>query len=327
MDNRITKNYIKTAAETGSISLAAEQLGISQPALSSAIKKVEKELGTILLDRSRKPLRLTASGQAYLEYLSRISILDKELRQRIDDIETLISGSLTIGGASFFNMSYIPSAVAAFAERYPGIDIEIVDDSVPELMKRAQEGELDIFLTPCVSDDDSFEHEEFLEEKIFFCVPEKWQENRFLTEKAIPAEVILSGNAGTCSYCGLTKEELQLFKDSPFIMLGENLQIGQRLSEIFENYSLKPKRILKAEQTMTSLALTLAGIGISLVTETSIRNGNMKNFPAFYLLDSKSICTRKMYVSYLRNSYLSEASRKFIDILKKQNDQSAITHI
>ena len=58
--------YIKAIAEMRSISAAAESLGISQPALSSHLKKLEGEVGAVLFDRSRQPLELTEAGKAYL---------------------------------------------------------------------------------------------------------------------------------------------------------------------------------------------------------------------------------------------------------------------
>ena len=133
MDKK-TVNYIKAIAEMRSISAAAESLGISQPALSAHLKKTETELGAILFDRSRQPLELTEAGQAYLNYLERTQSLEKELAQTISDIEGLETGSLTIGGAVFFNIAYIPRAVSAFVKEYPGVNIEIVDGNVPFLL-------------------------------------------------------------------------------------------------------------------------------------------------------------------------------------------------
>ncbi len=91
--------YIKAIAELRSISLAAEKLGISQPALSSFLKKKESEIGAVLFDRSKQPLELTEAGSVYMDYLDRMSILKNEMSQNIADIEGMKTGHLTIGGA------------------------------------------------------------------------------------------------------------------------------------------------------------------------------------------------------------------------------------
>ena len=183
-----TSNYIKKIAQAKSISVAADQLGISQPALSSYLKKVEGELGVVLFDRSRQPLELTEAGKVYLDYLDEVVVRQKELMKNLSDINDLKTGSLTVGGASFFNVAYLPKSIAAFASENPGIDIEIVDDRVPRLEALAQKGMLDLFITPINDAPDRFVYEELLEEDIFLAVPAEWEINSRLQNKAVSIE-------------------------------------------------------------------------------------------------------------------------------------------
>ena len=159
-------NYIKAIAEMRSISAAAEKLGISQPALSSHLKKIEKETGAVLFDRSRQPLELTEAGQVYMEYLDRAQSLDKELAQTLADIEGLETGSVTVGGAAFFNIAYLPNAVGSFVKEFPGVEIDIVDGNVPFLTTEALKGRLDLFITPVADEPDRFVYEKLLDEYI-----------------------------------------------------------------------------------------------------------------------------------------------------------------
>ena len=97
-----TSNYIKKIAQAKSISVAADQLGISQPALSSYLKKVEGELGVVLFDRSRQPLELTEAGKVYLDYLDEVVIRQKELMKSLSDINDPAS-SVSPGGDPLFD--------------------------------------------------------------------------------------------------------------------------------------------------------------------------------------------------------------------------------
>ena len=300
MDKKAT-NYIKAIAELGSISAAAENLGISQPALSSHLKKIESEVGAILFDRSRQPLELTEAGHVYLDYLDRTQSLEKELEQTIADIEGLETGSLTIGGATFFNIAYIPRAIGAFAKEFPGVDIEIVDGNVPFLTTEALKGRLDLFITPVANEPDRFVYEELLKEKVFLAVPSDWEINKELN----------SGN--------ISGEEFKKLCSCPFILLREDQNIGQMMERLFKHYSCRPKKVLHVEQTMTSLALTMSGVGVSLITENSIRTSGLSRLPELYMAD-ESICTRSMYVAYPRNKYLSKAASEFIKTLKRTNE-------
>lgn len=299
MKRNDTLYYIKKIADAKSISIAAEQLGISQPALSSYLKKVEGDLDTVLFDRNRQPLELTEAGRVYIDYLDNAAALQKEMVQSLSDIEGLKTGSLTVGGASFFNVAYLPKAIAAFASEYPGIEIEIIDDKVPELVAIAQKGLLDLFITPISDDPDRFIYEELLEEKVYLAVPSDWPVNRKLHNP-------------------ITAKDFQLLCQEAFIVLKPDQDIGQKMNKLFNKFGCHPSSYITAEQTMTTLALTQNGVGVSLITESSIKNCGMSKLPELYMVDP-STCTRKMYIAYPRNKYLSKAATKFIEILKEKN--------
>ena len=316
-----TSNYIKKIAQAKSISVAADQLGISQPALSSYLKKVEGELGVVLFDRSRQPLELTEAGRVYLDYLDEVVVRQKELMKNLSDINDLKTGSLTVGGASFFNVAYLPKAIAAFASENPGIDIEIVDDRVPRLEALAQKGMLDLFITPINDAPDRFVYEELLEENIFLAVPADWEINSRLQDKAVSIEELPESEAAAKSHrkaAPLTREEFACLCRETFVVLKPDQDIGRKMQALFASYGCRPDRVITAGQTMTSLALTQSGVGVSLITESSLRNCHLQRPPALYLADS-DICRRRMFIAYPRNKYLSQASRELIRILRESN--------
>ena len=316
-----TYNYIKKIAQAKSISVAADQLGISQPALSSYLKKVEGELGVVLFDRSRQPIELTEAGRVYLDYLDEVVVRQKELMKNLSDINDLKTGSLTVGGASFFNVAYLPKAIAAFASENPGIDIEIVDDRVPRLEAMAQKGLLDLFITPINDEPERFVYEELLEEDIFLAVPEAWEVNRQLEGKAISIEELPESEAAAKSHRKekpLTREEFACLCRETFVVLKPDQDIGRKMQALLNSFGCTPERVITAEQTMTTLALTLKGVGVSLITESSIRNCGFAGLPKLYMANP-DICRRKMYIAYPRNKYLSKAARRFAEVLKEHN--------
>ena len=316
-----TSNYIKKIAQAKSISVAADQLGISQPALSSYLKKVEGELGVVLFDRSRQPLELTEAGRVYLDYLDEVVVRQKELMKSLSDINDLKTGSLTVGGASFFNVAYLPKSIAAFVSENPGIDIEIVDDRVPRLEALAQKGMLDLFITPINDAPDRFVYEELLEENIFLAVPAEWEINSRLQDKAVSVEDEENAYAKTTQPVKakpLTREEFACLCRETFVVLKPDQDIGRKMEALFDSCGCRPERVITAEQTMTTLALTLKGVGISLITDSSIRNCGFAGLPKLYMADP-DICRRKMYIAYPRNKYLSKAARRFAEVLKEHN--------
>ena len=314
MDKFLSPNYVKTIAETSNISAAAEKLGISQPALSAYLKKQEEQLGALLFDRSKQPLELTEAGRVYLQYADRFSALEKEFRQHIADLEELKQGRLTIGGASFFNVSYLPRAVACFTSRYPGIEVEILDGTVPEISIQALNGQLDLFISPPWGEDDErFYYERLLEERIFLCVPPDWEINRKLQGQDVPVERILEQRS--LDEEPLSVADFRAFQGLPFVLLQEDQHIGHVMSALFQKYGVKPGNRICVQQTMTSYALTLAGVGISLITESSVRNSGLRSHPKLYFVD-REICRRGIFVVYPKQKYLSRAAKAFIQMLK-----------
>lgn len=312
------QNYILTVVQCGNISKAAQQLGISQPALSAHIKKIEEQMGIVIFDRTVKPLGLTDAGELYIEYLKKKVDLEKELDERLSDLDELKWGSLAIGGASFFNVSYFPKAIAEFSRRYPNVNIKVVDGSMPEITQMAAAHELDLFIAPPWNMDDSCTYEKIFNEKIFLCVPEQLPINDALKEYRLPHEVVMAGETDRWAAARRNKGrvDFSVFRDQPFIRLGDNQHIGNIMAQLFERHGFSPEGCISVEQTMTSYGLTLAGVGISLITEASVRNGHMKGSPAFYLID-EDLGNRDMFIAYSKHKYLSNAAKVFIDILKK----------
>ena len=85
-------DYMMAILSCGNFSKAAKQLGISQPALSTHIKKIEEQLGITIFDRTVKPLKLTEEGEIYLNYVRRKSQLEQQFQERLHCLKEQESG-------------------------------------------------------------------------------------------------------------------------------------------------------------------------------------------------------------------------------------------
>ncbi|MDD6190781.1 MAG: LysR family transcriptional regulator [Firmicutes bacterium] len=305
MKNNGGEEYIRIIAEMKSISAAAEVIGITQPALSAFLKKQEKELNTVLFDRSKVPLELTESGKAYLNYIEKHRLMLRQLKQEISDIDKLKTGHLAIGGATFFNIAYLPVVIERYQREYPGIDIEIVDGKIPEITAKAQQGELDLFITPIAGEDSRFQYEKFISEDIYLAVPSEWDVNDKI------------GQPYSDGIKYVTESDFRELCRYTFIVLKEDQHIGKIMRELFSRYDAYPEKTVIAEQTMTTLALTIKGVGISMITESSIRNCGLADLPELYMAD-ESLCRRDMYIAHAGDRYLSRPAEEFIRILKEE---------
>lgn len=120
--------------EEGSVTLAAEKLYLSQPAVSLAIHELEEHYGVRLFDRISRKLYLTSAGNRFLEYAVHISSLFDEMERDIQNWDTL--GALRIGSSITIGAALIPKAVALYSQQYPDVEIKMVIDNSQVIEKK-----------------------------------------------------------------------------------------------------------------------------------------------------------------------------------------------
>lgn len=304
MGSSDTATYIRTVARYRNISVAAEELGITQPALSARIRKVEERLGAALFDRSHSPLTITQAGRAYLACQDEIDAANRKLMRQLGDLTGLESGSLTVGGAAFFNTTVLPPAIAEFGELHPKVGLTVVDSTVPELTQAALEGRLDLFITPSVNENADLAYDRLLEERIFLCVPPEAAERAGLPR------------AEGTGFARIGKDEARGLADETFVKLDNTLQIGQRMDALLKRWEISPARVVHVDQMLIGLSLTAAGAGCSLVTESALANYAARELPPHYLAD-EDLCTRTLYVAHGRGALFSSAAREFVRLLQQ----------
>ncbi|MBP5160216.1 MAG: LysR family transcriptional regulator [Lachnospiraceae bacterium] len=300
--------YVLTIEEERSISKAAKKLGISQPALSSYINKLEKKLGGRVFDRSVLPIELTELGRVYLDYVRKSYALEAEFDRQYDDLKDFETGSLIIGGAHSFTAGFFPVPTARFHGLHPGIDIKIIDARVPELKEMAEGGEIDCFIAADGDQGENMASEVFLNERILISVPAGLKINDGLKQYAIPREDIFDGSVTQKEYKNVPLEAL---KDLTFVVLEEDQDMRRIFDRLYEKHGLKPSAKLVVGQTTTSFSLTIYGVGASLVSDKTVRYGNYRDLPVFYAFDAE-LARRKLVIAYSKERYVSLACREYI---------------
>ena len=136
--------YIYTVYRLKSVSLAAQELYISQPALSRAIKKAEKELGIQIFNRKTIPLSVTAEGKLYIEAIEKILQIEKETEEKISDITQVHGGTLRIATSTHLSFYVIPKILKEFHKTHPRVDIHIIITDTDKLYEHLQKETADL---------------------------------------------------------------------------------------------------------------------------------------------------------------------------------------
>jgi DNA-binding transcriptional LysR family regulator len=130
-------------AQAGSFSRAAENLHRSQPAVSQAIRRLEDELQTQLMDRSSRKVVLTAAGATLLAYAKRMVQLRDEARRALQDLRTFKRGVLRLAANESVCAYVLPPLLKAFRQACPGVKIEVIQCPSNDIARALEEQDID----------------------------------------------------------------------------------------------------------------------------------------------------------------------------------------
>lgn len=171
LDSISRLRYFNDLAITGSFSKSARRLGIAQPALSIAIRKLEEETGLKLIDRADRRMTLTRDGEVLLRHtrgiLDSLTDATRELQER----RGLESGEVKIGASAMLSTYYLPRFLLLFRKRYPGIRLTLVEAGTDTQEQMIINGELDLALLRCDRPHDQIRYSSKLEEQVVACLP------------------------------------------------------------------------------------------------------------------------------------------------------------
>ena len=117
--------YFKKVSETNSITRAAEELLITQPAVSKQMKALEEELGERLFDRIGKKIYLTRTGEVLYSHTDRILRSVEEAKIAVRDMSAECSGELIIGTSDHISIHRLPGVLKSFINGFPKVDLKL----------------------------------------------------------------------------------------------------------------------------------------------------------------------------------------------------------
>ena len=120
-------------AEVGSFTLAGEQLGMTQSAVSHAVAALEKELQVSLLERDRNGISLTEIGQHTLMQAQEMLAAAERIRQYASAVVGLETGKVRVGSFSSVSARFLPGLLRKFRHCYPGIEVVLLEGADDEV--------------------------------------------------------------------------------------------------------------------------------------------------------------------------------------------------
>lgn len=309
---------IITLAEEGSFSKAAKKLFVTQPSISQLIKNMEMQLGALLFDRSSSPIQLTPIGQAYYDAAKKILSTERELENRISDINNLKTGSLTIGTTPFRGSCMLPKSFAAFSKKFPDVKLDVITDNVKELQNLLLSGEIDICIEATDFDTELFYTEDLATEHYYLAVSKENPFNETHKEQQLKTSDIFSDSSALYN-----NKEISLSDclNESFIVLDTKNNDPDITVDLFQHMKQIPQINLRCYNIETMFHWVNSNLGMGIIPDTLIRFGNFENHPIYYKIKEPKGCfgitEKKIVVAYSKKHFLTQTAPIYIDLLKQ----------
>jgi DNA-binding transcriptional LysR family regulator len=160
-----------TVVDTQSFTRAAEALEISQPAVSKAVRELESQLETLLLERKGRSMRTSEPGRALYAYGRSIFALEREADEAVRAYCALDRGQLTIGASTTIATYWLPPRLVAFQRLHPGIGLSLVSANTRRIAELLLDCEIDVALVEGPIADARLETRPWREEEMIVVAP------------------------------------------------------------------------------------------------------------------------------------------------------------
>ena len=274
-------------AELKNFTHTAQQLNISQSAISHALKSLEKKWHTQLFYRNNNEVELSAAGQRLLPYANEILNVAHMIQQEVMDLKGLKTGSLRIGsfGASSSNV-LIPLILKQFAQRYPEVEVLVMEGTDKEVLQWIDERKVDLgFVVLPETRFDSFA----LLEDIFVAL--------------LPNDLEIAHKPAV---------QLQELLDHPFIMTSAGSQ--NHVMELFKAAQLTPQIKYNLSQILSILNMVNQGAGVSIVADLALDTNILSLYPNVVKRPLSPNIKRSIGLAVKNKQQMSPTAKAFMEL-------------
>jgi DNA-binding transcriptional LysR family regulator len=184
--------------DLGSFSMAAEDMGLSQPAVTFQMQALERELGTSLLDRTPRRALPTESGRVLYQHAREILRHVDRAQREIRDLDQMLRGTLLIGASTGPGEHVLPQILGRFKAEYPEIDIILRILPTDEIISQVLDNELEVGVVGAVEAHANLQFEPFVQDRLIVIAPpdHPWASGEAVTVQHLVREPFILQQAG-----------------------------------------------------------------------------------------------------------------------------------
>ncbi len=283
-----------TVAKCGSLTKAAQELFISQPAVSQAIKQLEGQLGVSLFNRTHKGMELSASGgKLIFSQVEEALELLEGAENKLTELKTTATGTIRIGATDSIFSHVLSDKLAQFNEKYPAVKLELISSTSPNTVNQLKEGRCDIaFINLPLEDDDV----------------------RFYGTVTHLSDVFVAGK----KYAELQLNEIPLkhLHDYPLLMIEANTVARRALSSSEEILGVHFSPDIEVANWDLMKKLVIKGMGIGCIPREYC-TAEFDSGELFEIKTTPTLPVRGIGVAIAKHVTLSFAMKEFLAMFNK----------
>ena len=286
-----------TVAKCGSLTRAAEELYISQPAVSQSIKQLENQLGVALFNRTHRGMQLTEQGgKLIFGEVERALQLFNEAENRIEQMKGSASGTIRIGASDTIFQYFLADKIVQFHERFPAVKVELMADFTPDTIEKLKADRCDVAFVnlPIEVDADLALEGNFMRLNDIFVVGEKYKE---LSEGVVP---------------------LSKLKKYPLVTMDKNTVAYRSFESFLSNVGIKMRPSIEVGSWELMKRLVWRGMGVGIIP----REYAQRKLDAGELYEVKTdpvLPARSVGMLLPKNKPVSYVLHSFLECLKEEN--------
>ena len=233
-----------------SFTRAAEELHLTQPAVSAHIRKLERAIGGTLFEQIGRRVSLTATGEVVYRYAEQVLALESELRAAIADAQEVCQGALAIGTSTTIGISVLPDILCRYRQAHPLVRLQVRIGNFPEVVHGLLDGQLDVGLIPNEAADerldDRLESVSVLEDELVLVVApgHRWTE----LPSVAPEDLI----------------------GEPFVLPGVGSRLRPQVEAALAPFGVVPDVVAESNSLIAIARVVETGIGVSLLSRLAV---------------------------------------------------------
>lgn len=299
-------------ADHKSFSLAAEQLHLTQPAISKRIKGLEEQLNSPLFDRHNRSLSLTDTGHSLLPKAKEIVQLVNDTQLSMRNMNHKVEGSLKLGTSHHIGLHRLPPFLKSFASQFPLAELNLSFMGSESAYQAIAQRQVELALTTLEASNGNSHAEKPLENPLT-----KPATN---SPEGIVSEVLWHDRmvfvcAAEHPLNKLNKVQLKDLSGYPAILPEANTFTFKLLMDQFKRQNLPLNNPMPTNYLETIKMLVSVGLGWSLLPESMMDNADEVGLTE--LLIDKIELSRPLGFLYLQDRTLSNAAKAFISLIKE----------